>query len=203
MTCARFRCNGKQCRPWSDCSCKSSPIWVYTVWSSPVWVYSVYPDLSVWKLRIITVIGVFMDLNCNWFHKLPHDKANKMTVCPGKTQISLGNCQVWSESSLCAQWVTKEPSFRHADSEDSDQTGRMPRLIWVFLGRTCHFVCFDMRQLMIVVILVLLCNSQLKSSSELKVIHSYSIFDSTANLNLVTSFLSYGAFFVHFKFHHN
>ena len=23
-----------------------------------------------------------------------------------------------------------------ADSEDSDQTGRMPRLIWVFAGRT-------------------------------------------------------------------
>ena len=25
-------------------------------------------------------------------------------------------------------------------SEDSDQTGRTPRLIWVFTGRTCHFV---------------------------------------------------------------
>ena len=41
-----------------------------------------------------------------------------------------------SESSLCAQWVAKDPSFRYADSEDSDQTGRMPRLIWVFAGRT-------------------------------------------------------------------
>ena len=28
-----------------------------------------------------------------------------------------------------AQWVAKEPRFLHADSEDSDQTGRMPRLI--------------------------------------------------------------------------
>ena len=43
---------------------------------------------------------------------------------------------VWSESSLCAQWVAKGPRFLHADSEDSDQTGRMPRLIWVFAGRT-------------------------------------------------------------------
>ena len=34
---------------------------------------------------------------------------------------------VWSESSLCAQWVAKDPKFLHADSEDSDQTGRMPR----------------------------------------------------------------------------
>ena len=77
----------------------------------------------------------------------PHDKTNKMTVRPAKTQISLGICPVWSESSLCALWVAKDPSFLHADSEDSDQTGRMPRLIWVFAGRTCHFVGFVMRQL--------------------------------------------------------
>ena len=41
----------------------------------------------------------------------------------------------------------KDPNFLHADSKDSDQTGRMPRLIWVFAGRTCHFVGFVMRQL--------------------------------------------------------
>ena len=33
-----------------------------------------------------------------------------------------------------------------AHSEDSDQTGRMPRLIWVFAGRTCHFAGFVMRR---------------------------------------------------------
>ena len=70
-----------------------------------------------------------------------------MTVCPAKTRISLGIRPVWSESSLCAQWVAKDPSFLHADSEDSDQTGQMPRLIWVFTGRMCHFVGFVMRQL--------------------------------------------------------
>ena len=32
------------------------------------------------------------------------------------------------QSSLCAQWVAKDPSFLHTDSEDSDETGRMPRL---------------------------------------------------------------------------
>ena len=53
-----------------------------------------------------------------------HDKTNKMRVRPAKTQISHG-----SESSLCAQWVATDPRFLHADSEDSDQTGRMPRLI--------------------------------------------------------------------------
>ena len=66
----------------------------------------------------------------------PHDKSNKVAVRPAKTQISLGIRPVCSESSLCAQWVAKDPSFLHADSEDSDQT-----------GRTCHFVGFVTRRL--------------------------------------------------------
>ena len=74
-------------------------------------------------------------------------KPTKWSVHPAKTQISLGICPVWSESSLCAQWVAKDPSFFHADSEDSDQTGWMPRLIWVFAGRTRHFAGFVMRRL--------------------------------------------------------
>ena len=49
-----------------------------------------------------------------------HDKTNKMSVRPAKTQISLGIRPVWSESSLCAQWVAKNPSFLHVDSEDSN-----------------------------------------------------------------------------------
>ena len=76
-----------------------------------------------------------------WYE--PHrDKTNKVTVRPVKTQISLSIRPGWSESSLCAQWVAKDPNFLHADCEDSDQTGRMPRLIWIFAGRTCHFVGF-------------------------------------------------------------
>ena len=74
-------------------------------------------------------------------------KLTYLYVRPAKTQISLGIRPVWSESSLCAQWVAKDPSFLHADSEDSDQTRRMPRLIRVFAGRTCHFVCFVTRWL--------------------------------------------------------
>ena len=64
-------------------------------------------------------------------------------LCAQQRQISLGICPVWSASSLCAQWVAKDPRFLHADSEDSDQTGQMPRLIWVFAGHTCHFVGFS------------------------------------------------------------
>ena len=68
-----------------------------------------------------------------------HDKTNQMHVRPrrpAKTQISMGIHPVWSESSLCTPLVDKDPRFLHADSEDSDQTGQMPRLIWVFAGRT-------------------------------------------------------------------
>ena len=51
------------------------------------------------------------------------------------------------QSSQCAEWVAKDTSFLHADSEDADQTGWMPRLICVFAGHTCHFVGFVMRRL--------------------------------------------------------
>ena len=71
-----------------------------------------------------------------WDIEPPRDKTNKMTVRPAKTQISLGIRPIWSESSLCAQWVAEDPTFLHADSEDSVQTGRMSRLIWVFAVRT-------------------------------------------------------------------
>ena len=57
-------------------------------------------------------------LSTSELNEPPHDKTNKMTVRWAKTQISLGICPVWSESSLCAHWVAKEPGFLHADSED-------------------------------------------------------------------------------------
>ena len=74
-----------------------------------------------------------------------HDKTNKMSVRQAKTQISLGIRPVWSKSSMCAQSKTKDPKFLHADSEDSDQTGRMPRLIWVFAGRTLILLVLSCR----------------------------------------------------------
>ena len=69
-----------------------------------------------------------------------HDKTNKMNVRPGKTQISQGINLVWSESSLCAQWVAKDPIFLHADSKDSDQTGQSLRWAHMPLCWFCHEV---------------------------------------------------------------
>ena len=60
------------------------------------------------------------DLTCeSWkfeSYELPHGKTNKMTLRPAKAQISLGIRLVYSEYSLCAQWVTKDPRSLHADS---------------------------------------------------------------------------------------
>ena len=65
-----------------------------------------------------------------------HDKTNKVTVRPAKTQISLGIRPVWSESSLSAWRKLGSLATHWVHSENSDQTGRMPRLIWVFAGCT-------------------------------------------------------------------
>ena len=71
-----------------------------------------------------------------------HDKPSKMTCVPAKTQISLGIPPTWSESSLCPLCVAKDPNLLQEDSEDSNQTQLMCRLIWIFAGYTGHFVSF-------------------------------------------------------------
>ena len=71
----------------------------------------------------------------------PHDKTNKMTVRPAKTQISLGIRPVWSESSLCAQCVAKDPNSLHADSEDSDLSLRWAhRPFYWFCHEAAHVI---------------------------------------------------------------
>ena len=51
---------------------------------------------------------------------------------------------VWSECSLSALRKLGSLTSYWAHSKDSDQTGWMPRLIWVFAGRAGHFVGFYM-----------------------------------------------------------
>ena len=63
-------------------------------------------------------------------------------LCPQQRLRSAWASTQSDESSLYVLWVAKDPTFLHADSEDSDQTGRMPRLISFFAGRTSHFVGF-------------------------------------------------------------
>ena len=85
----------------------------------------------------------FIGGNLEHFHSLTlepwHDKTNKMSVRAAKTQISLGIRPVWSVPFLWVAKVAKHPCFLHVDSEDSEQTGRMPRLICVFAQSFCWF----------------------------------------------------------------
>ena len=47
-----------------------------------------------------------------YFHR-SMTKPTKLSVCLAQTD----------QSSLCAQWVAKDPRFLHADSEGTGQTG--------------------------------------------------------------------------------
>ena len=79
-----------------------------------------------------------------------HDKTNKIPVHPAKTQISLGIRPVWSKSSLSAWKKLGSLATHWAHSKDSDQTGRMPRLIWVFAGRTAILLVLSCRDSIII-----------------------------------------------------
>ena len=96
-----------------------------------------------------------------------HDKTNNVAVRPAKTQISLGIRPVWSESSLFTWRKLGSLATQWMHSEDSDQTGRMPRLIrpgWSesSLGAYsfcwfCHFVAhFNLSPLSCFLLLFLL-----------------------------------------------
>ena len=72
----------------------------------------------VLKLIVGIISAAYMEI-WNFIKIEPgHDKTIKMSMCPAKTQISLGICPPWSESSLCTKWVTKDQSFLRVDSKD-------------------------------------------------------------------------------------
>ena len=120
-------------------TCTGNWIWVTCLQSliDKYWVFFPYYGLFY---------DYFVENPCTTLHMSRlMTTPTKRSVRPAKTQISLGIRQVWSESSLCAFGVAKDPNFHHADSEG----WRMPRLIWVFAGRTGHFVGVVMRRLIL------------------------------------------------------
>ena len=85
-------------------------------------------------------------------------KPTKWHLRPAKTQINLGILPVWSETLLSTWGKLRSLAIIRAHSEASEQTGRMPRLIWVFAWRKGHFVGFVMRRL------ILLCLTCVKNT---------------------------------------
>ena len=96
-------------------------------------------------IHISQILGFY----CNMSHNMT--KPTKWHVRPAKTQISLGIRPVWSESSLsrCPGWSESSLSaWRNTGSlatQDSDQTGWMPRLIWVFARCTLILLVLSCR----------------------------------------------------------
>ena len=82
----------------------------------------------------------------NYLKYLSHDMTKPTEwECTQRRQISLGICPVWSESSLSTGRKLGPLGTHWAHSEGSDQTGRMPRLIWVFTGRTLILLVLSCR----------------------------------------------------------
>ena len=102
-----------------------------------------------YSLRCCVPVATLLDvvliiLRCRLWSAL--NKLSRITTKPTKwlyAQRRLRSASASAQSdqsSLCAQRVAKDPSFLPADSEDSDQTGQMPKLIWVFAGRTVNLL---------------------------------------------------------------
>ena len=112
-----------------------------------VWANSVDPDQTALDGTVCsgsTLFPFHQQLLYALIYEPRHDKTNKMSVRPAKNHISLGIHPVWSESLLSAERNLGSLATHWMHSEDSDQTGRMPRLIRVFAGRTHYSVGFVM-----------------------------------------------------------
>ena len=112
----RGRQNGKQCRPWSDCSL--------------TWGYIVYPGLSVQILRIITVSGVHENLEAHFkFTKYflfivtqTFWVFSQYLPCILHHILKYFVIHIWA-----ATWQNQQNEC--APTEDSDQPGHPPILI--------------------------------------------------------------------------
>ena len=87
----------------------------------------------------------------SWFcHEASHFVARQNSITswiPEQMSRDMTKPTNWlcDQRRLRSAWAAKDPSFLHADSEDSDQTVRMPRLIWVFAGRTVILLVLSCR----------------------------------------------------------
>ena len=103
-----------------------------------------------WSLHYLTIMRIYQEtkkLEQKFWSPLVfephHNKTNKMS---SENSDQPGHLPVWSESSLSAWRKLGSLATHWADSEDYDQSRRMPRLIWVFAGAPGHFVGFVMMQ---------------------------------------------------------
>ena len=83
---------------------------VHLTWEDVGWDYYTFvfckflTEFGTWLISEFRFRSISWELQDAFWPKFEqqHDKTNKVTVRPAKTQISLGIRPVWSESSLCA-----------------------------------------------------------------------------------------------------
>ena len=101
--------------------------------------------VTAWRLpeNFLKIMRLYWILRSSSLTQMSHlmTKPTKWHVCPAKTQISLGICSVWSESSLSAWRKLGSFTTRWAHSLGSDQADLSLR--WAH----SHFVGFVMRQI--------------------------------------------------------
>ena len=120
----RCRRIAKQCRSWSDCSC----------WSSLIWVYTVCSDLSVRKFRNITVFVYVIQNVAHRFSNVQQYVSHVMR----KPVYAI--CKQQRRRSACAS--TEQASLRHTWSEILKTGFLVTRLIWTVsseFGTYCRF----------------------------------------------------------------
>ena len=120
--------------------CCTMQFHTFTIKQQEIWlVYSSYMydgEIALFKaFAQIIINNSWIIFHCNMSHDMT--KPTKW-VC---AQI----CPVWSESLLSAWRKLVSLATHWAHSEDSDQTGRMPRLIIVFAGRTIILLVLSCR----------------------------------------------------------
>ena len=76
-------------------------------------------------MKMPTIVGIFIFISRENF-MLSWDKHEKSFITPGTDQFL--RCP---HEEFCRSWLSK-----NAPSEDSKQTSRMQKLIWIFCGRT-------------------------------------------------------------------
>ena len=104
--------------------------------------------------QLITSTGA--DNAVKWLHNyiINPDSLSQLAAMLGnipldiRAQWKFGSACAFAQSDqnpYCAYivfWIAKDAKFLHVYNEDSDQTARMRRLIWVFVGRTSKKVRF-------------------------------------------------------------
>ena len=80
----------------------------------------------------------------------PHDKTNKTTCAPSEDLDQPGH----PPSSLSALWVAKDPRVLHADSKDSDLSGRAHRSFCLFCPAQVNFIqiCYTYSTLLLLLL---------------------------------------------------